>query len=161
MCHRLLGSIVCGFLLMALSGCGDQSVPAKGTVTWEDGTPISGASIRLVPKEAGKPDAVGGSDKDGQFTLNTQGKDGAPPGEYTAVVIKMPIKVEAPAAAPGTESPEQGAKDIAKSMKGYYDKNKKTPQNELPGIYSEPSTSPLKVNIVRGNPNIELKLKKS
>jgi hypothetical protein len=150
----MLGSI-------ALVGCGgsESTVEAKGTLTWDDGKPISGATIRLVPKVSGRREPLATSDKSGQFVFNTVGKDGAPRGDYTVVVTQTGSDGGAGAAAmpAGPVSPEEMAKRSLKAK----ELQKKAPTSVIPPIYSDAQKSPLTLTISGPNPNIELKVKKS
>ncbi|MCI0682080.1 MAG: carboxypeptidase-like regulatory domain-containing protein [Gemmataceae bacterium] len=144
--------------LLALVGCsGSAPVDAKGVLMWEDGKPVAGASLRLVPKQSGMPEVVGTTGKDGDFTLSTlSGKAGAPPGEYTVIVSQMAGGGEV-VGATDKMTPEQ----MAKAMMAFEEKAKTGFKSEIPIIYSDPGKTPLTLKIDGPNPKIELKLKKS
>ncbi len=149
--------------LAAFAGCNSTpgTVPVEGVLTWEDGKPISGASIRFVPNSGGR-EATGYTGKDGEFTLNTfsQG-DGAIPGDYAVVVTKT-AGTTATSTMPqaGSAKPEE----MAKLMKGFHDKAKAAPPtvvNPVPPIYGDAKTTPLKWRVETGGKKVELKLKHS
>lgn len=84
----------------ALAGCGkaeqpwEKVYPAAGVVKFK-GEPIEGAVITLVPVSKEVPSFVrptATSDWDGTFQLGTYSQaDGAPVGEYKAVVLRYPV----------------------------------------------------------------------
>ena len=160
MIRQIFGGLA-AFGLIVLVGCSDSvaTVEAKGLLTWDDGKPIAGASLRLVPKESGKPEVVGFSGKNGEFSLSiVGGKAGAPRGEYTVVVSQFGGGVGDAAGASDKASPEE----MAKIMHGLQQKQKMAPpKGEVPAMYSDPEKSPLTLKIDGPNPKIELKLKKS
>jgi hypothetical protein len=148
---RLMLAVFSCIAIVALVGCGDlRTVEAKGVLTWEDGTPISGANLQFISNKAKGHDAVGFTDKQGEFSLSTGNKPGAPAGEYTVVVTK-PAGVGVIAGGPGD--------DPAVLMKKVAEAKKTAPKNEIPVVYAD-KNSPLKVTIAPGQ-KIELKLKKS
>lgn len=127
-------------LLMALagSGCGDPSgvgrtVPVAGKVTLND-TPLTAKTTIVVFK----PDASRGNtstfeptgtvDADGNYTLKTKGKDGAPLGWYQVIVT---AREEAAPTHP--KSPKQH-RPVAKSL--------------LPAKYGRAETSGLSIEVV-------------
>lgn len=76
---------------IAIAGCnsGDGKLPVRGTVKFEDGTPVTGdmAAVLFTPDSTsnnpGKRPASGTIDSDGNFELMTQESgDGAYPGDY-------------------------------------------------------------------------------
>ena len=80
-------------------GCRDQGVPiypAHGVVVWSDGQPareLAGGIVSLCIAEKGahRISPHGEIQPDGTFTLRSPGRgEGAPAGEYSAVV--MPLK---------------------------------------------------------------------
>jgi hypothetical protein len=151
--RRFIGVMLC----LGVLGCGGLSTrEAKGRLTWEDGSPIAAASVRFVPGDSSKPEAVGFTNSDGEFSLQTQNQPGALPGDYTVVVVKS-----AGATAVTGESPTD-PKDLAKMMKAQADRSKtKPPVSEVPPVYGTVETTPLKNVKVDGSTPIELKLKKS
>lgn len=93
------------------AGCGKSKqpwetvYPAKGTVSYK-GEPLAGAVITLIPQDSEFPSKVrptATSEEDGSFTLTTfANSDGAPAGEYKALVLRYPVvgSKENPSAGP-------------------------------------------------------------
>jgi hypothetical protein len=86
-----------GFSLLAavtvVVGCGPAGptlIPVSGKVTLS-GTPLKSGTINLVADESKGTKQTGTSagkiQPDGSYTISTDGKDGAPPGWYKAIVI--------------------------------------------------------------------------
>jgi hypothetical protein len=153
---RLSGAAVVCFLLVLESGCSRTSsgrakpVAAAGSLAWEDGKPVAEASVVFVPDDPKGQSAAGLTGKDGSFTLTTFNQDdGAVPGDYKIVVTKGAFKVGEPT----KES------NPAKLMKEWLEKSKEEKKSEVPGIYGNPKTTPLKWRIEAGGEKIQLKLK--
>jgi hypothetical protein len=94
------GSLFLGALLA--SGCGDASgvgrtLPVAGMVTL-DGKPLTaGSTVILFKPDAGRGNTspfepVGTVDDQGNYTLATKGKRGAPPGWYKVVVTATELR---------------------------------------------------------------------
>jgi len=147
--------------LVALAGCNPtpSTVPVSGTLTWEDGKPISGASVRFVPATEGQREATGFTGKDGDFSLSTfTTGDGAVRGDYTVVLTKT---VETPQMAPpkGGGSPEE----MAALMKAYREKAKAAPKqvvDPIPAVYQNEKSSPMKQKVDGALTNLKLTVKK-
>jgi len=79
-------------LLVVCAGCGDGRpplFPVRGAVVFSSGEPVRQATVEFVPESPG-PSPRGKTDADGQFTLGTyESQDGAPAGEYRAVVVQV------------------------------------------------------------------------
>lgn len=75
-------------LVIALSGC-DGRYRVSGTVTYEDGTPLTQGNVVGEAKIDGKLVGVQGNvQKDGSFTWGTERPgDGALPGTYRVIVL--------------------------------------------------------------------------
>jgi hypothetical protein len=90
---RAPSAIWAAFIILpvVIPGCGYRRpplAPAKAVVTLDD-KPVAGASVTLVPTVPGRP-AMGTSNADGKVVFSTYGsRDGAPPGTYKAVVVKL------------------------------------------------------------------------
>jgi hypothetical protein len=143
-------------LVLALCGCGSDdrlsTVPVGGKLTL-DGKPVVGAEIWLVPAESNvqvksakmtvRPYAKSGPD--GAFKLTSYAvDDGAPPGEYVAVVQKG-----------GGEDPDDPDADPENPRP----KRKGKSGPPLPTKYRTPTNSDLKVTIKDGPNEIELAMK--
>ncbi len=82
-------------LLVALAGCGGSGLysgalyPTTGQVLLADGRPLTGGSVRFIPKGSGLP-ATGKIAADGTFSLTTKTREGAAPGEYKVRVEPSP-----------------------------------------------------------------------
>jgi len=156
---RPVGVTVVCFLVVLESGCGrsvgkEKPVAAAGMLTWEDGKPVTEASVLFLPDDPKGKGASGLTGKDGSFTLTTFNQDdGALPGDYKIIVTK------------GSPSGRQGEKpndiDPTKLMKEFLEKSKeaKAQKGLVPEIYTNPKTSPLKWRVEAGGPKIHLKLK--
>lgn len=85
--YRFLSLIV----LVVPLGCGTSGVPVAkvtGRITYL-GLPVANASVSFVPDKLGTIPALGKTDKDGIYTLNTYGaSDGAPVG-WCRVAISL------------------------------------------------------------------------
>ena len=101
-CSPQQGSVVVlATLLLAVAGCSDgpfSYVPVSGKVTYEDGSPIPAASIKLVfksmeppldPKTRPRLGQAGVNATDGTFSGVTSEKpsDGLVPGEHKVTVF--------------------------------------------------------------------------
>lgn len=75
-------------LVVGAGGCGDRLHPVQGTVTLEDGKPLTKGMIVLERAEGGNPiTARGQVQPDGSFQLGTEKPgDGAPAGKYRVLV---------------------------------------------------------------------------
>jgi len=137
-------------LIGALAGCGsnDQfgTFKADGTVTL-NGKPLGDAHVWLLPKETAHKEAIlvvrpqGRTTVDGKFILTTYlQNDGAPAGEYDAIVLH------------GDNDPDAAAEES----------NAKSTKVAVPMKYKEAKTSGLPVTIKKDGPNVislELKTK--
>lgn len=76
------------FLLLAVAGCGDRLHPVRGTVTLEDGKPLTKGLVIFERSEGGNPiTARGLVQSDGTFQLSTDKPgDGVPAGKYQVVI---------------------------------------------------------------------------
>ncbi len=128
-------------LVLLAVGCGDDSgvgttYPVRGKVTLNS-EPLTATTTVIVFK----PDAargnktrfepVGTVDADGQYTLSTKGRRGAPPGWYRVVVS-------------ATADPPLAGRAKASL------KHRPLPQSLVPAVYGQAKTTPLKVEVVEG-----------
>jgi hypothetical protein len=138
---RCLPLRLCGPLLAALAaGCGDASgvgptFPVAGKVTFNNAPLTAKNTVILF-----KPDAARGNtsrfepsgtvDADGNYSLTTRGKNGAPPGWYKVVVTAReeaePVHPKGP----------QRHRPVSKSL--------------LPVRYGQAQTTDLSVEVVEG-----------
>lgn len=158
-----LGTLV--LLTVVAAGCGGGSsfpktYPVTGKVT-VDGKAIEGAMVTFQ-LDSGKENAIGTTDKNGEFTLSMfQPGDGAVPGQYRIAVTKLPPGASSPA---GTPPPGQiGSAELPADYAPPPDTAKgggsTGPKSEVPGKYSNDTTSGLRATIVAGPNNIPLPLK--
>jgi hypothetical protein len=145
--------------LLLTPGCGGRGRPvaASGTVQWDDGTPIAGATINFMSKEEGVKDAHGFSGPDGQFDLTTfSSGDGALPGVYAVVVTKQSAEIE-----PVTPGSEDKGKAVVGKMKEHQEKFQGKPKSMIPATYTNQKTTPLQATVTAGEDNkFVFKLKK-
>lgn len=116
--------------------------PATVTVTYDDGTPVDGATVALLSQTTGGRtwNLTGVTDASGKIVLKTDGNwDGAPAGSYNAIVTKEVTEMEAPV--------EKGGSDKIKSITRFVDEK-----------YGNPKTSGLTVEIKEGDNQVELKV---
>jgi len=80
-------------VLLALTGCGNRLYPVRGTVTLEDGTPITKGMIICERFEGGPAvSAQGPIQPDGTYRLGTtKPGDGLPPGKYRVLINAMDL----------------------------------------------------------------------
>lgn len=136
------------FWLVFVPGCGKINrmsglVPAKGVVLYKN-TLVEGATLTFIPESAvsdvgsssEQRPATAVTDASGRFTMMTlQPDDGVFPGKYTVVITKnIPEKVY-----------------TNEELQAFFRQGKPTPipeeKNELPDQYSDPNTSPLKIDL--------------
>lgn len=134
---RLRPCLALPLVILAAVGCGggakpwDKVYPAEGIVNFK-GKPLAGAMITLIPLDSAFPNSVrptATSKEDGTFELGTHSAaDGAPAGEYKALVLHFPV-------VGSKESPSAGP-------------------NDLPAKYAKAETTDLKVTIEKNQTNI-------
>lgn len=150
---RLAALVACLVCLTGCGGSGHNTVSVSGTLTWSDGTPITGATIMFMPKDekVGRQ-ATGLSGSDGKFQLTTFNQnDGAVPADYHVVVTK-PTK----AATEGSEVVGNPTEAMKKALK----KAKAAEKSEIPAVYGSPKTTNLKWKIEGSTSEVNLKLQK-
>jgi hypothetical protein len=117
--------------LVLLGGCreaGPPLVPVSGLVTYR-GKPLPRGTVSLRPTQAGAWDQPTGSiDASGRYVVYTQGRKGAPPGDYVVVVMAT----DAPAANEGAAHPT-------------------LPQSIIPARYGDPAVTPLRIKARPGS----------
>jgi hypothetical protein len=162
MFSRLITWGACAALVLGLvSGCGGKGKLRKvtGVVTWEDGTPVDGATIVFAPKDSNIRQASGFTGKDGAFDLTTFSPgDGAMDGDYKIVVTKSDVTAETGSAGPSDHP------DVTKMMQEDWQKKQggaaRKQERSIPAVYTKESTTPLVATINSSTGKIELKLKK-
>jgi hypothetical protein len=80
-------------LALALTGCGSGLYPVRGTVTSEDGQPITKGIVVFEGEEAGKAVTARGEIRpDGRYELSTYTPgDGVPPGHYRVLLNPLDL----------------------------------------------------------------------
>jgi hypothetical protein len=137
--------------LLAAVGCSPRPLPVEGRLLWDDGKPVSGASVRFVPA-SGTIEAIGVTNKEGAFTLSSGGTTGAFPGEYKVVVFKGPGGVDYKGGEATT--PE----DMRNAMKGMMKKGPGKIMDPIPDSYATPEKTPLTCKVDAQNLKPELKI---
>jgi hypothetical protein len=119
-----------------MGGCGGPSgpslVPAKGKVSYNS-QPLSGAMVSFGPasSEGGQP-AVGTTDANGDFTLQTLGRPGAVKGKYKVAISKT------------EQAAQMTPDDMKKAQMGG---KTPTPKSAIPSKYSSATTSQLEAEV--------------
>jgi hypothetical protein len=142
----------------ALAGCADSGpalVPVHGKVTL-DGKALAFKSVRFIP-EPGTPGAGAGANTtgDGSYTLiavrpgATRDVMGVPAGAYRVVVTEpmFPIEARPPEGPDGQPAPAVGPADAWPGKKP-----------AIPSRYSDPETTPLRVEVPRQGGALDLPL---
>jgi hypothetical protein len=130
------------FFLLLPAGCGDASgvgktVPVNGRVTLDGKALPPARTVILFKPDAGRGNTspfepTGTVDAQGNYTLVTSGKKGAPPGWYKVVVTATVDRAAGEYKGPRNHRP--------------------TPKSVLPARYGLPDSSKLAVEVVE-NPN--------
>jgi hypothetical protein len=122
---------------LSCSGGGDRLNPVSGKVTYKK-QPLKGATVTFHPQGAMTKQthpSVGLTDENGEFTLRTGKKTGAPAGQYVITVICSATVDKKGKGAISTEPPD--AKDI------------------LGGAYADVKTSTIKREVKAGTNQID------
>jgi hypothetical protein len=84
-------SVAALLVLLLMAGCGNRLYPVRGTVTLEDGTPLTKGLVVFEGNVGGAPIMARGEvQADGTYQLGTyQLEDGVPPGRYRVLVNPM------------------------------------------------------------------------
>jgi hypothetical protein len=90
---RALAPAALVLVALGLAGCGNRMYPVKGTVTLEDGTPLSKGLIIFERVDGGPPlTARGDIQPDGSYQLSTtKPGDGVPPGKYKVLINPLDL----------------------------------------------------------------------
>ncbi len=111
--------------------------PTTVTVTYDDGSPVDGATVAFLSSQTGGRtwNLTGVTDASGKLTLMTDGNwAGAPAGDYRVIVTKEVSEMEA--------SGEVGASETLKGITRYVDQK-----------YNNPNTSGLTATVADGKEN--------
>jgi hypothetical protein len=84
---------IVGLTLFALAGCGGGKHPVRGTVTLEDGSPLTKGMVVFERNDGGAPlTARGEIQPDGRYELSTDKLgDGVPPGKYRVLINSLDL----------------------------------------------------------------------
>lgn len=138
--------LVTSLALVTVAGCGGDGpsiAKVTGKVTLK-GTPIKGANVQFHPEKG--PMAIGITDDQGNFTLTTNGRPGAPIG-LNKVAISKAAPAPAAGAMPTNPTPEDMAKMAASAAQGGGLKRSEPPKSEVPDKFSNPTTSNLTADV--------------
>ena len=142
-------ALVAMVALTGLIGCSGSNA-VDGTVTL-DGTPVSGASITLVPADGKGQGGSGISDASGHFSIKAGGKSaGIASGAYKVVVTKVKSSVEGMGDKVKGDKQAFGAdyfKMMDKAKGGQGGPAASEPKSELPQKYANEKTTPLEVRV--------------
>lgn len=112
--------------------------PLEVTVL-QEGKPVPGAFVRLIPSDAGMPWSCGATtDEDGVASIKTIGEfDGAPAGDYKVLISKLEM--------PATTGTDLSNLDAPAKTQGSESFNLIDPK------FSRPNTTPLEVKVAEGS----------
>lgn len=153
---RLL--LISGCLLAIVIGCGEprpeglpELYPATITVT-QDGSPLAGAAVTLLPQDAAlaRWPAGGTTDSSGVVTLHTYSTyPGAPAGTFKVTVSKTTTE--------GEPRPTHPGADATPAELSAYDRAMKTGNFEVFQVVAAehrmPSTTKLSIDVTPSGPN--------
>jgi len=133
-------------MLLPLFGCGEKLPPGMPTpvrceiFVTQDGNPLEGAMVRLLPMDGGTWVAIGSTDASGKATVYTMDRyKGAVPGKYKVAVNKSETEEVPPA---GSEAYRR-----IESRGGSLDSF-----NLVEEQYGDAQTTPLEIEVKRGMP---------
>lgn len=152
--------------VMTLAGCGGSGldlVAVSGTVEWEGGGPVSGATVTFMP-ESGGPSSTAITDDSGKFSLKTgTGQSGAVPGKHKITVSKPNAaqdmnfnnasSLEQMAAARGGSGGNARRGSPAPDMGANYDAS-------IPKKYASAGDTPLSYEVGSGSGPVNLTIEK-
>ncbi len=134
------------FSFMVISGCGEESsfksavpvFPASGKILYQ-GKPLAGVILIFHSKDVNqKIKSQATTDGDGKFVATTfKTADGAPEGDYTITLV-----------VPSNES--DSTREDAATERQF----RKERPVRFPSKYQNPTTSPLKVKVIKNQPDL-------
>ena len=134
---RQLGIAAVMLVVAGVMGCGSKDAAlfaVKGKVTYK-GQPVANAAMTFA--HSGGQMSIGSTDANGEFTLTTFGKPGAPVGQYKVGIRKQAQR----AGVPADPKPE----DMIKMMQGK--KAIPEPESLLPEKFGDPNLSGLTATV--------------
>jgi hypothetical protein len=168
---------ICAVVLLVHSGCGAKTVPVEGVVTL-DGQPVAQATVTFI-SEDGSRTFSGQTDDNGRFTLQGSKGLGVEAGSYKVTVAKYRGALATPISLADAADPSKMSKDYVNQMKKYAEKGGggrpggpmppmpgvggvggSAAKSDLPEVYANVATTPLRVTIPASGP-VEIKLHKS
>jgi hypothetical protein len=145
--RRFLAVLTLAAVAVGLGGCGPKGaaelVRGKGKVLYK-GKGVADATLVFTPDGTGVP-AGGTTDKDGNFTLVTQGRPGAGKGNYKVTVLKAPAASEAQKQMKPEDMMRMAKAAQAKGVQGYV--GLEAPKSEIPTKYNNATTSGLTATV--------------
>ncbi len=133
-----IAKVVLTLCSLSTAGCGssefDEIYPVVGSITFEGEPLVEESTTVLFQPDAARGNdgsfvAVGTVDRDGKYTMRTNGVNGACPGWYKIVVTALAETPQHP-----TSPKESKHRPVAKSL--------------LPARYGQAQTTPLAVEVV-------------
>jgi hypothetical protein len=90
---RLFCTAFAALVLLTAAGCGGGKYPVRGTVTLDDGTPLTKGMVVVERRDGGAPVTARGEIKsDGSYELSTdKAGDGVPTGKYRVLINSMDL----------------------------------------------------------------------
>jgi hypothetical protein len=151
---RLACIVAAGLLVLAGSGCGNQLTRVRGKVTL-DGKPLDASGVQFVPIGGKGMPAMGITESDGSFHVDTHAKDdGAWPGEYKVVVTKYQVDPAMQQQQIDPSDPKSTARAYAAAAKA----TSKPRKYLVPNVYRHEGTTPLRWKVPDDNgKTLELK----
>ncbi len=109
----------------------------------QEGTPVAGAFVRLVPTDASMPWSCGATtDSSGRAVIKTIGKfAGAPEGDYKVAISKLEMPAVAGSNMSNLNAPANPGQSDSFDL--------------VDPKYSNPSTTPLETKVGKDNPKVE------
>jgi hypothetical protein len=91
--RRVVATAALALLALGPAGCGASMYPVRGTVTLDDGTPLTRGLVVFERTEGGPPVTARGEVRpDGTYNLSTaKPGDGVPPGRYKVLVNPLDL----------------------------------------------------------------------
>jgi hypothetical protein len=155
MLRSVMLGLCCG--LLSINGCGPGGptlAPVKGVVKL-DGEPKSKLLVTFTPT-AGGQQALGTTNENGEFQLNTNGRKGALLGEHKVSITTVK---DAPAAAPSSAASGPSGGDAYKNQARIAPAEFKLPKELIPDKYNKNTELVRQVEGSGNNFDFDLKIK--
>lgn len=139
--------VLAGLMIAAGAGCSNQLTKVRGKVTF-DGKPLDAAGVQLVPIGGRGMPAMGITESDGSFHVDTHAPDdGAWPGEYKVVVTKYEVDPAMQQQKIDPSDPKSTARAYAAAAKA----TSKPRKYLVPKVYRQEDTTPLRWKVPDDN----------